>query len=111
MKTKKLLIATFLVLSFFAVLASPAHAAWANCTVVKLGPASSSVLILLKACDGEFTGYRWYYLWDTCKKEMMATALTAMVNSWQVRVNTSSATYAAYSNITSMHLSKTPECP
>ena len=108
MKTKKILIASCLILALTAIFATPAYAVWTNCNVVRVGPSGNRILIMLKSCDGAFIGNRWYYLVDSSKKTMMAAALTAMTNSWQVRVNITS--YDAYNTITNMYLTKTAEC-
>lgn len=110
MKTKKIVVASCLILVLFAIFATPAFAVWANCNVIKVGNSgATNMAIRLKACDGTFTGERWYYLSVNIKKEMLAEALTAMSNGWQVYVNLTAIT--SYSTVTSMYVSKTAECP
>lgn len=58
---------------------------WVNCEVTKTGPNENGVIyIALRADDGSF--HRWFKAASGMKKEMLATALTAISTSKKVQV-------------------------
>ena len=105
MKAKKMFLAMVVVFSMLAVFAVSAHAGgWYTCTVNMAG-AGWGTHCYIKLSDTAATPAfenRWFVALDSQKKEMLATALTAMTNGMQVWVNLSSS--RAYSIIRAMYL-------
>jgi hypothetical protein len=59
---------------------------WYLCEVVRTGPAvdSETMNIRLRELNGKFTGARWFPAAASVKKEMLATALTAITTGLPV---------------------------
>jgi len=56
---------------------------WFNCTVNRVGPTENgSIFVHLREVNGKFD--RWYEANSTVKKEMLATALTAISSGLRV---------------------------
>jgi hypothetical protein len=69
---------------------------WVDCQVVRAGPAENGVVyIALRANDGSFN--HWFQANPTMKKEMLATALSAM--NADKSVSTLLTGTAAYSEV------------
>jgi hypothetical protein len=61
-------------------------AEWVTSAVTKAGPAveNSNINVQLRALEGQFAGPRWYVAAAPVKKEMLATALTAITTGLHV---------------------------
>ena len=105
MKAKKMFLAMVVVLSMLAVFAVSVHAgAWYTCTVNMAG-AGWGTNCYIKLSDTAATPAfenRWFVALSSQKKEMLATALTAMTNNMNVWVHIDSPN--AYSIIRAMYL-------
>lgn len=103
---KRAFLAMVLVFSIMAVFAVSVHASgWYTCTVVMAGAGwGSNCYIKLSdtASTPAFTN-TWFIALPARKKEMLATALTAMSNNMKVLVHLSSEN--EYFTINAMYLS------
>jgi len=106
MKAKKMFLVMVVVLSMVAVFAVAAHAGgWYTCTVNMAG-AGWGTHCYIKLSDTAATPAfenRWFVPLDSQKKEMLATALTAMTNNMNVLVYIDATTQ--YSIIRAIYLS------
>ena len=106
MKAKKMFITMVVALSMVAVFAVAAHAGgWYTCTVNMAG-AGWGTHCYIKLSDTAATPAfenRWFVPLDSQKKEMLATALTAMTNNMNVLVYIDATTQ--YSIIRAIYLS------
>lgn len=74
---------------------------WVNCEVTKTGPAADgTIFVALRADDGSF--HRWFKAVSGMKKEMLATALTAISTSKKVQVFLTDT--VAYSTVNNLYL-------
>ena len=74
---------------------------WFTCTVERAGPAENGVIYIgLRATDGSFN--RWFNAVPAMKKEMLATALTAISTDKNVSVFLTDT--AQYSTINRLYL-------
>ena len=76
---------------------------WVNCEVMRAGPAENGVIyIALKNVDGSFN--HWFQAVTAMKKEMLATALSAM--SMEKLVSADVTDTVAYSTINRLYVLK-----
>jgi hypothetical protein len=76
---------------------------WFNCTVNRTGPAENgNIYVHLREAGNQFD--RWYIANSTIKKEMLATALTAI--SAQLRVSAQLSTTDEYGTINRLFLTR-----
>lgn len=94
MKARKTFIIMVAALSIMAIFAAAAHAGWYYCTVEKAGRAGSNVNIKLKVTKlpGGSGGLavgdtQWCTPAADAANQMLAIALTAMINGAEVHVN------------------------
>ncbi len=74
---------------------------WVNCTITKAGPAENDVIyIALKATDGSF--HHWFQAVPQMKREMLATALTAISGGKSVTAGLTGTTQ--YSTINRLYI-------
>ena len=74
---------------------------WVRCTVERAGPAENGVIyIALRATDNSFNN--WYQAVTSMKKEMLATALTAITTDKEVDAFITNT--AAYSIINRLYV-------
>ena len=74
---------------------------WVNCEVTRTGPAENgTIYVALRANNGSF--HNWYRATTAMKKEILATALTAVSASKKVQVYLTST--AAYSWINRLYI-------
>jgi hypothetical protein len=74
---------------------------WVTCTVERAGPAENSVIyIALRATNGSF--HHWFQAVPAMKKEMLATALSAISTDKQVSAFLTDT--AAYSTINRLYV-------
>ena len=77
---------------------------WVNCEVTQAGPAEDgTIYIALRAYDGSLNN--WFVAISAAKKEMLATALTALSTSKPVTVFLTGT--AAYSTINRLYVRST----
>ncbi len=104
MKAKKMFLTMAVVFSMMVIFAVSAHAQWHKCTVEKAGTGwNDHVYIKLSDTQGAFTNV-CFVAPDGRKKEVLAIALTAMVENKTVEVNLSDTTDGSV--ILSMYLCK-----
>lgn len=62
---------------------------WHDCTVVRTGCGDYGFFVMLQDASGrnEFTP-QWFYLHDSCRKEMLAVAMAALTSKLKVQVLT-----------------------
>jgi hypothetical protein len=71
---------------------------WFDCEVIRCGPAEDgNIYIGLRPLGGQWPGWRWYSATNTQRKEMLATALTAISN--QLHVSAALSTTDAYGTV------------
>jgi hypothetical protein len=76
---------------------------WVRCTVERAGPADDgTIYIALRATDNSFNN--WYSAGPAVKKEMLATALTAI--SLQKEVDAFISDVAPYSTINRLYVNR-----
>jgi hypothetical protein len=60
---------------------------WFDCEVIRCGPAEDGMIyIALRPLGGQWPGWRWYSAVNAQRREMLATALTAISNQLHVTV-------------------------
>jgi hypothetical protein len=78
---------------------------WFDCEVIRVGPAEDGkIYIGLRPLAGQWPGWRWYSAVSTQRKEMLATALTAITNELHVTVALS--TTDAYGTINRCYVAR-----
>ena len=88
MKTKKLImtVAVFSILALFPIIAN-AERDWYTCTVKKVGVAQTSCYICLADTGSPPTFNGTFFKFEQSReKEMLATALTAAANGFNVQI-------------------------
>ncbi len=74
---------------------------WVNCEVTRVGPAEAGTIFIgLRANDGSF--HHWFKAVSSVRKEMLATALTAISTSKRVQVYLTGTT--AYSTVNRLYI-------
>ena len=107
MRVKKVFLAMVLVFSMMAVFVVSVHAGeWYTCTVNMAGAGwgKHCYIKLSDTADSPAFKNTWFIARDSQKKEMLATALTAMTNNMNVVVYISSPT--PYSIIHAMYVTR-----
>ena len=104
MRVKKMFLAMVVVFSLVAVFAVAARAGWYTCTVNMAGPGWGTHCYIKLSDTAATPAFenRWFVALSSQKKEMLATALTAMTNNMNVWVHIDSPN--AYSIIRAMYL-------